>query len=79
MAEFLATFHTHLGALKTHRTLTALGITARMAPVPRKISSSCGTCVIYCAEESCIANLDADVEAVYRLDPAGAAKLLENN
>ena len=51
MTDYLATFHTHLAALKTHRAMTAAGLTARMAPVPRKISSSCGTCVFYRAGE----------------------------
>ena len=51
MTEFVATFHTHLAALRTHRAMTADGISARMAPVPRKISSSCGTCVRFEADE----------------------------
>lgn len=67
MKEYLATFHTHLAALKTHRTLTAAGCKARMAPVPRKISSSCGTCVFYTAGDPCFASLDRDTEAVYCL------------
>lgn len=67
MTQFVATFHTHLAALKTYRRMTAEGISARMAPVPRKISSSCGTCVFYQAEEACYALLDTDTEAVYRL------------
>ena len=70
MTDFVATFHTHLAALKTYRTMAAEGVSARMAPVPRKISSSCGTCVFYQAEEPRYAPLDADVEAVYRLDAA---------
>ena len=65
MIRYIATFHTHLAALKTHRSLTKLGIESRMAPVPRKISSSCGTCVFYRAEDPCYASLDEDVEAVY--------------
>ena len=77
MTEFVATFHTHLAALRTHRAMTADGISARMAPVPRKISSSCGTCVFYQAEDPCYALLDKDTEAVYRLDSAGAVKLME--
>lgn len=67
MKEYLATFHTHLAALKTHRNLTKAGLTARMAPVPRKISSSCGTCVFYTAEDPCYELLDADTESVYCL------------
>ena len=45
MKEYIATFHTHLSALMTSRSLTGLGVQARMMPVPRKLSSSCGTCV----------------------------------
>lgn len=77
MTEYLATFHTHLAALKSHRALTGAGLTARMAPVPRKISSSCGTCVFYTAGNPCESLLDGDTEAIYRLDADGAVKLKE--
>ena len=70
MTEYLATFHTHLAALRSHRALTGAGIAARMAPVPRKISSSCGTCVFYTADTPSETLLDKDTEAVYRLTPA---------
>ena len=65
MKEFIATFHTHLSALMTSRTLTNLGVQARMMPVPRKLSSSCGTCVRYLAEEAHLDAMDEDVEAVF--------------
>ncbi len=65
MSDFIATFHTHLAALKTHRNLAKAGLTARMAPVPRKISSSCGTCVFYTAPDPSYALLDEDTEGVY--------------
>ena len=52
MIEYIATFHTHLSALMTSRNLTALGVRAQMMPVPRKLSSSCGTCVRYLAEHA---------------------------
>ena len=45
MRQFIATFHTHLSALMTSRALNAAGAKAGMMPVPRKLSSSCGTCV----------------------------------
>lgn len=77
MTDYLATFHTHLAALKTHRSLSAAGIAARMAPVPRKISSSCGTCVFYSAEEPCFDRLDTDTEAVYRMEDSGAVLMKE--
>ena len=65
MKEYIATFHTHLSALMTSRNLTGLGLQARMMPVPRKLSSSCGTCVRYLAEEPKLSAMDEDVEAVY--------------
>ena len=77
MTEYLATFHTHLAALRSHRALTGAGLTARMSPVPRKISSSCGTCVFYTAEDPKESLLDADTEAIYRLDADNAVKLKE--
>ena len=65
MKEYIATFHTHLSALLTSRSLTDLGVQARMMPVPRKLSSSCGTCVRYLAEDAHLSAMDEDVEAVY--------------
>ena len=47
MSRYIATFHTHLSALLTCQRLTAAGVRARMMPVPRKLSASCGTCVDY--------------------------------
>lgn len=65
MRQFVATFYTHLSALLTCRALEASGFPARMAPVPRVLSSSCGTCVFYSAPDHCETLLDEDTEAVY--------------
>jgi len=65
MKQFVATFHTHLSAMLTCRALAGAGREARMAPVPRSISSSCGTCVFYTAEDLCRTLLDEDAERVY--------------
>ena len=67
MREYIATFHTHLSALMTSRNLTSLGVRARMMPVPRKLSSSCGTCVFYTAPDLCRDCLDEDTERVYEV------------
>lgn len=67
MNDYLATFHTHLAALLTHRAMTNAGVEARMAPVPRRISSSCGTCVYYRADGMCRELLAEDTEAVYQM------------
>lgn len=76
MREFIATFHTHLSALMTSRSLTALGVRAQMMPVPRKLSSSCGTCVRYLAENPNLASMDEDVEAVYEKNSSEEYTLL---
>ena len=67
MREYVATFHTHLSALLTSRALTRLGVKAQMMPVPRKLSSSCGTCVRYQADGPLLEAMDADVEGVYEV------------
>ena len=67
MREFIATFHTHLSALMTSRNLNAKGARAGMMPVPRKLSSSCGTCVRYQAAEPMLNAMDEDVEGVYEV------------
>jgi len=66
MEHYIATFHTHLSALRTSRTLAARGVGARMMPVPRKVSSSCGTCVSYEAAEPMPECMDEDVESIFR-------------
>ena len=47
MSRFIATFHSHFGALSYYKALKKLDIAAELLPVPRKLSSSCGTCVCY--------------------------------
>ena len=41
----IATFFSHYGAMRCKKMCDKTGITARMMPVPRMLSSSCGTCV----------------------------------
>ena len=74
MTRYIATFHTHLAALRSSRSLR--GIAAQMTPVPRKLSSSCGTCVRYEAETPELELLDRDTEAVYT-DEAGKYTLIQ--
>jgi len=47
VSRFIATFHSHFGALSFYKALKELDIAAELLPVPRKLSSSCGTCVCY--------------------------------
>ena len=76
MTLYIATFHTHLAALRSSRSLSGRGIAAQMTPVPRKLSSSCGTCVRYEAETPELSLLDRDTEAVYA-DEGGKYTLIQ--
>ena len=72
MEQFVATFHTHLAALRSCRAVQKAGDAgARMAPVPRSLSSSCGTCLFYRGEDPLVPLLDRDLEAVYRTEGKG--------
>ncbi len=44
---YIATFYSHFGAIKFRRICMGAGWTAIVMPVPRDLSSSCGTCVRY--------------------------------
>lgn len=79
MRDYVATFHTHLSALMTDRNLKGAGIQARMMPVFRKLSSSCGTCVVYTATGPCLERMDEDVEAVYEITGDEEYRLLYQN
>ena len=67
MNTYLATFYTHSDALVSHRSLTAAGISARMMPVPRRVSASCGTCVCY-ESATPMASALKEYEAIYRVE-----------
>ncbi len=61
----IATFHTHLGALRLFKKLQRLGdAEAAMMPVPRRLSASCGTCVRFSLPFEA-AWADEDLDAVY--------------
>ncbi|MBP3895400.1 MAG: DUF3343 domain-containing protein [Mogibacterium sp.] len=51
MNTYIATFFMHFGSIRYERMCKAKGYKARTMPVPRSLSSSCGTCVKYSAPE----------------------------
>ena len=50
---YIATFYSHFGALHFRKICQEAGIPAEMMPVPRTLSSSCGTCVRYESDSPC--------------------------
>jgi len=67
MIELVITFHTHFGAMKLYKGLKKQGEQVRMVPVPRALSSDCGSCVrLSCPEmPDATGLLTEDAEAVY--------------
>lgn len=76
--NYIATFYTHASALLTNRTLQKQGIEAKLGPVPRELSSSCGTCVRYCADDPMLNAMDQDVESVYACEETGYRLLMHH-
>ncbi len=42
--SYLATFFSHFGAVRFRRLCSSRGVEAELMPVPRSLSSNCGTC-----------------------------------
>lgn len=51
MEKYIATFFSHFGATRYNKELQKFNIVCKLMPVPRSVSSSCGTCVSYEAEK----------------------------
>jgi len=63
--NYLATFYTHFGALRFNKFCKKEGIPAKMAPVPRELSSSCGVCVRFEATDAPNVAEHEDMECLY--------------
>ena len=50
---YIATFYSHFGAVRFRRLCESRGLEAKMMPVPRNLSSSCGTCVRFNGSDPC--------------------------
>lgn len=51
MNEYIATFYSHFGAIRFKKACEAAALKAAVMPVPRNLSSSCGTCVKFQAKD----------------------------
>ena len=76
---YIATFHTHLGAMNFHNLLRAQGDPAAvMMPVPRMLSASCGTCVRFQRDFDPAQMYDEDLDQVVRLLDHGYELIFQN-
>lgn len=77
MDTYIATFFSHFGAIRFHKELKAMGLSGTLMPVPRKVSSSCGTCVRFSA--ATLPELPfEDVEGLYRQNGEEYAAIRSN-
>ena len=68
MRDFISICHTHLSALMTSQNLNANRDRAGRMPVPRKLSSSCGTCVRFEMPFDSNTMQDEDLEKVVTVE-----------
>ena len=78
--KYLVTFHTHFDAVKYNKYIREIGAKAVLKPVPRKLSSSCGSCVgVTSPDELPMEQIfTPDVERLYREDEGDYVLLAEN-
>ena len=62
---YIITFFSHFGAVRYKQLCCEEGISCRMMPVPRNLSSSCGTCVR--CEDSYLPPTDACAEEIEQI------------
>ena len=74
----IITFYTHHSAQLTNKMIKNSGIISKMAPVPRKLSSSCGSCVIAECDNISMELVDEDFEAVYKAEDDSYILLCSN-
>lgn len=78
MTTYIATFFSHFGAIRFHKEMKEKGIEGTLMPVPRKVSSSCGTCVRLEAEHEPNFSSD-DSESLFRMESDGSFTLVKSN
>ena len=69
---YIATFYSHFGAIRFKKLCERRGWAARVMPVPRDLSSSCGTCVRYDGTDLCPSDgMPEEVEQIVEVTENG--------
>ncbi len=72
----IATFYSHFGAIRFKKICDSKQWPAKIMPVPRSLSSSCGTCVQFEGEALCPAEAIPDeVEQIVEVTDTGYVSL----
>lgn len=79
MHRYIATFFTHFDAVVFAKKLRTAGYAAQPMPVPRRLSSSCGTCVSFALDSDPLVLCDNTVERLAQALPDGSYTTLWQN
>lgn len=71
----IATFYSHFGAVRFKKDCDKRNWPARLMPVPRDLSSSCGTCVRY--EGELPDPIPQETEQIVAVEPTGYRPLCQ--
>ena len=77
MQTYIATLFSHFGAIRFNKDLKAAGLHGKLMPVPRRVSSSCGTCVKFEAESDTAVHSD-DLEQLFLVNGEELTMLRSN-
>ncbi|MCL2391610.1 MAG: DUF3343 domain-containing protein [Oscillospiraceae bacterium] len=69
--NYLATFHTHYGALQFNKYCQKNKMPSKMAPVPRGLSASCGVCVYFDGDYTKNTADHEDMDCCYTITASG--------
>lgn len=73
--KYIATFHSHFGATRFSKSLREADISCVLKPVPRRLSSSCGTCALFESERAPEHFAGSDVDGIYEVHDAEYSKV----
>ena len=80
MDSYIATFFSHFGAMSCKKKCDKEGYPAAVMPVPRNLSSSCGTCVKFCGNVQVAEKWHSDeVEQLVKILENGSFQVIWNS
>lgn len=81
MKHYTVTFYSHYDALNLGRNLKGRKVESSLMPVPRKLSSSCGTCLTFTAEDEFVFDEELfgreNIECVYETSGSSYELILD--
>ena len=76
MMTYIATFYSHYGAIQFRKNCEKMHLEALVMPVPRDLSSSCGTCVQF-ESEGKFPDSTEETEQIVRVEERGYVSIYQ--